>query len=142
MYWSFLEILKPSETCYVENIKSTNFILGTNTKSTNLWIHKIVIFIQTTKIDTHEEKYFHSSHIYLVVKWNVHINVFIFSINFLYLESEQNLLLNFIIIDQCKSVLFYRIWKLKKNIWNYIMSTYISNFNQYILNLVLCFTNI
>jgi hypothetical protein len=67
MYWSFLEILKPSETCYVENIKSTNFILGTNTKSTNLWIHKIVIFIQTTKIDTHEEKYFHSSHIYLVV---------------------------------------------------------------------------
>jgi hypothetical protein len=60
MYWSFLEVLKPSETCYVENIKSTNFILGRNTKSTNLRIHDIVIFNQTTKIDTHKEKYFHS----------------------------------------------------------------------------------
>jgi hypothetical protein len=27
LYWSFLEVLKPSETYYVENIKSTNFIL-------------------------------------------------------------------------------------------------------------------
>jgi hypothetical protein len=27
MYWSFLEVFKPSETYYVENIKSTNFIL-------------------------------------------------------------------------------------------------------------------
>jgi hypothetical protein len=27
MYWGFLEVLKPSETCYVENINSTNFIL-------------------------------------------------------------------------------------------------------------------
>jgi hypothetical protein len=26
MYWSFLEVLKPSETYYVENLKSTNFI--------------------------------------------------------------------------------------------------------------------
>jgi hypothetical protein len=60
MHWSFLEDLKPSETYYGENIKSTNFILGTNTKSTNLRIHEIVIFNQTTKIDTHEEKYFHS----------------------------------------------------------------------------------
>jgi hypothetical protein len=47
--------LKPSETYDVENIKSTNFILGTNTKST-----KLVTFNQTTKIDTQEEKYFHS----------------------------------------------------------------------------------
>jgi hypothetical protein len=47
-------------------------------------------------------------------------------------ESEQNRLLNFIMIDQCKSVLFYRTWK-KKIIWNYFMSTYISNFHQYIL---------
>jgi hypothetical protein len=38
---------------YVENIKSTNFILGTNTKSTNLQIHELVIFNQTTKIDAH-----------------------------------------------------------------------------------------
>jgi len=45
---------------YVENINSTNFILGTNTKSTNLRIHELVIFNQTTKIDAHEEKYFHS----------------------------------------------------------------------------------
>ena len=44
----------------LENIKSTNFILGTNTKSRNLRIHKLVIFNQTTKIDTHKEKYFHS----------------------------------------------------------------------------------
>jgi hypothetical protein len=62
MYWSFLEVLIPSETYYVENIKSTNFILGTNTKATNLRIHKLVIFNQTTKTDTHEEKYFHSTH--------------------------------------------------------------------------------
>ena len=34
--------------------------MDTNTKSTNLRIHEIVIFNQTTKIDTHEEKYFHS----------------------------------------------------------------------------------
>ena len=53
--WIFL----PNETYYVENIKSTKIILGTNTKSTNLRIHELVIFNQTTKIDTHEEKYFH-----------------------------------------------------------------------------------
>jgi hypothetical protein len=67
MYWSFLKDLLPIPTkliYYVENIKSTNFILGKNTKSTNLQIHKLVIFNQTTKIDTHEEKYFHS-------KWNI-----------------------------------------------------------------------
>jgi hypothetical protein len=29
---------------YVENIKSTNFFLGTNTKSTKLRIHELVIF--------------------------------------------------------------------------------------------------
>ena len=34
--------------------------MGTNTKSTNLRIHEFAIFNQTTKIDTHEEKYFHS----------------------------------------------------------------------------------
>ena len=45
---------------YVENITSTNFILGTNTKSMNLRIHELVIFNQTTKIDAHEEKYFDS----------------------------------------------------------------------------------
>jgi hypothetical protein len=62
MYWSFLEDLLPNETYiyYAKNIKSTNFILGTNTKSTNLRIHELVIFNQTTKIDAHEEKYFHS----------------------------------------------------------------------------------
>ena len=57
MYWSFLENLLPNETYYVENIKSTNFISGTNTKSTNLWTHQLVIFNQTAKIDAHEEKY-------------------------------------------------------------------------------------
>jgi hypothetical protein len=61
MYWSFLEDLLPNETYYVENIKSTNFILGTNTKSTNLRIHELVIFNQSTNIHAHEEKYFHSS---------------------------------------------------------------------------------
>jgi hypothetical protein len=45
---------------YVENIKSTNFIFSINTKSTNLRIHELVIFNQTTKIDAHEEKYFHN----------------------------------------------------------------------------------
>jgi hypothetical protein len=63
MYWSFLKDLLPNETYYVENIKSTNFILGTSTKSTNLWIHELVIFNQTMKIDAHKrhkEKYFHS----------------------------------------------------------------------------------
>jgi hypothetical protein len=60
MIWSFLVDLLPNETYYVENIKSTNFILGTNTKSTNLRIHELANFNQTMKIDTHEEKYFHS----------------------------------------------------------------------------------
>ena len=49
MYWSFLENSLPNETFYGENIKLTNFILGIDTE-----IH------ETTKIDTHEEKYFHS----------------------------------------------------------------------------------
>ena len=31
---------------------------GYNTKPMNLWIHELVNFNQTTKIDTHEEKYF------------------------------------------------------------------------------------
>ena len=58
-FWS--KICYPMKLIYyVENIKSTNFALGTNTKSTNLWIHELVIFNQTTKIDAHEEKYFHS----------------------------------------------------------------------------------
>ena len=43
---------------YVEIIKSTNFILGTNTKSTNLQINELVIFNQTTQIDAHEENTF------------------------------------------------------------------------------------
>jgi len=60
MYWSFLEDLLPNETYYVENIKYTNFILGKNTKSTNLRIHELIIFNHTTKIDAHEEKYFDS----------------------------------------------------------------------------------
>jgi hypothetical protein len=37
------------------------FYFGTNTKSTNLRIHELVIFNQTMKIDAHEEKYFHSN---------------------------------------------------------------------------------
>ena len=53
-------IFLPIETYYVEDIKSTKIILGTNSKSTNLQIHELVIFNQTTKIDAHEEKYFHS----------------------------------------------------------------------------------
>ena len=52
MYWSFLEDLLPNETDYVENIKSTTFILSTNTKSTILQIHEL---------DATEEKYFHST---------------------------------------------------------------------------------
>ena len=60
MNWSLLEVLIPSLAYYAENIKSTNFILGTSTKSTNLRIHEHVIFTQTAKIDTHEKKYFHS----------------------------------------------------------------------------------
>jgi hypothetical protein len=40
---------------------STKYYFGTNTKSTKLRIHKLVIFNQTTKIDTNEEKYFHSN---------------------------------------------------------------------------------
>ena len=58
---------------------------------------------------------------------------FLFFYTYINLESEQNQLLNFIIIYQCRSVLFYRIWKFKKIIWNYFMRTYISNFHQYIL---------
>jgi hypothetical protein len=36
------------EICYVENINSTNFFFGTNTNSTNLRIHELVIFSKTT----------------------------------------------------------------------------------------------
>ena len=58
MYWSFLEVLIPSETYYVEIL---------------FWykhkIHELEIFTQTTKIDTHEEKYFHSTYIsYIYIK--------------------------------------------------------------------------
>ena len=38
------------------------FYLGTNTKSTKLRIHELVIFNQTTRSDAHEEKYFHSNY--------------------------------------------------------------------------------
>jgi hypothetical protein len=51
-------------------------------------------------------------------KLNVHINVFTFSFFFFYIYQlgiGTKSALNFIVIDQCKSVLFYRIWKLKKN---------------------------
>jgi hypothetical protein len=53
MHWSLLEVLIPSETYHVQNIKSTNFILGTNTKSTNLYI-----LIKPRKLIP--MKYFHS----------------------------------------------------------------------------------
>ena len=43
--------------------KIYKFYFGTNTKSTNLQINTLVIFNQTTKIDIHEEKYFHSNYI-------------------------------------------------------------------------------
>jgi hypothetical protein len=46
--------------------KINEFYFGTNTKSTNLQIHELVIFNQTTKIDTHKEKYFHSITVKLV----------------------------------------------------------------------------
>ena len=42
-------------------IENNELYFGTNTKSMNLQIHELVIFNQTTKIDTHEEKYFHSN---------------------------------------------------------------------------------
>ena len=59
IYWSFREDFLPYETYYIENIKSRNFILGTYTKSTNtnIQIHELVSFSQTTKTDTHEETY-------------------------------------------------------------------------------------
>ena len=56
MYWSFLKVLKPSESYYVENIKQILFWVQTQ----NPQIYEIVIFNQTTKIETHEEKYFRS----------------------------------------------------------------------------------
>ena len=40
--------------------KINEFYFGTNTKSTNLRIPELAIFNQTTKIDIHKEKYFHS----------------------------------------------------------------------------------
>jgi hypothetical protein len=45
--------------------------LGTNTKSTNLRIHKLVIFNQATKIDAHEEKHFHSNLYYMTLNFMV-----------------------------------------------------------------------
>ena len=58
MYWSFLEDLLPNETdilCW-----KYTFYFGYKHK-----IHELVIFNQTTKIDAHEEKYFHSIVSYL-----------------------------------------------------------------------------
>jgi hypothetical protein len=52
-------------------MKSIIFILGTNTKSTNLRIHKLVIFNQATKIDAHEEKHFHSNLYYMTLNFTV-----------------------------------------------------------------------
>ena len=40
--------------------KFNELCFGTSTNSTNLRIHELVIFSKTTKIDTHDEKYFHS----------------------------------------------------------------------------------
>ena len=57
---SKLSDLLPNAIYYVEHIELTNFILSTNTKSMNLWIQELIIYNQTTKIDNHEEKYFHS----------------------------------------------------------------------------------
>ena len=61
-------------------------------------------------------------------KWNVDIDVFIFSIlKFTYINLyQQKQLLNFIIIDQCYFIEFEN-WN--KIIWNYFMSTYIRNFH-------------
>jgi hypothetical protein len=59
MYWSCLEVLKTSEKSYWK-YKIHEFYSGTNPKSTNLRIYELVIFNQTKKVDTHEEKYFHS----------------------------------------------------------------------------------
>ena len=60
MYCILLEDSLPNEVYYVENLKSTQFFGAQTPKSTNLRIHELVIFNQTTKTDIHEEKYFHS----------------------------------------------------------------------------------
>ena len=67
-------VLKLSRSFDIQwKYKINKFYFGTNTKSTNLRIHELVIFNQTTKIDTHEEKYFHSN--YITVE-GVHIMMF------------------------------------------------------------------
>jgi hypothetical protein len=53
---------------YVDSVYYTViFYFGTNTKSMNLGIHELVIFNKTTKIDTNEEKYFHSGTPFIVL---------------------------------------------------------------------------
>jgi len=90
-------IFLPNDTCYVESIKSPKIILGTNTKSMNLRIHELVIFNQTTKIDTHEEKYFHSRWIDKIGWWrrSDHTKPFVSHdrFNYWYKEATEGFLL-------------------------------------------------
>jgi hypothetical protein len=104
--------------------KIHKFYFGTNTKSTNLQIHELVIFNQTTKIDTHEEKYFH----------NIYTDQLRIGTNS-YFEFHNYRSVQI-------SVILLNLKIKKKIIWNYFMSTYISNFHQNMLNLFLCFTTI
>ena len=55
-----MKICYPMEFIMLKIINHES-ILGTKTKSTKLQIYELVIFNQTTKIDTHGEKHFHSN---------------------------------------------------------------------------------
>ena len=67
MYQSFLQVLKPKWNVLCWKYKINKFYFGTNIKSTNLGIHELVIFNKTAKIDTNEEKYFHSGTPFIVL---------------------------------------------------------------------------
>ena len=57
LLWNSKADFVPNLLCW--KYKINEFYFGTN--KIHERIHELVIFNQTTKIDTHEEKYFHSS---------------------------------------------------------------------------------
>ena len=65
-------VLKLSINLLCRKYKINKFYFDTNTKSTNLQIHELVTISQTMKIDTHEEKYFHSNHFISNVAFSRH----------------------------------------------------------------------
>ena len=89
-------------------IENNKLYFGTNTKSTNLRIHELLIVNQTTKIDTHEEKYFHSIQMLSFCDkfvCNSYASLVYHSLIFYFCEVIVSVL-DFIVIDLVRSTQF------------------------------------